>query len=136
MIIHLRIGIAPDLKRPTRGSWAGHPYHPPIWSCSGWGLPSYPGHPGYWWALTPPFHPYPFQVRNADFGFRNKTSEDFTRHPPPLTRHLRKGGIISVALSFSLPRLGVTQHPALWSSDFPPVPPEEGRAIIWSTSTP
>ena len=31
----------------------------PIWSCSGWGLPSYPDHSGYWWALTPPFHPYP-----------------------------------------------------------------------------
>ena len=29
----------------------------PIWSCSGWGLPSQPGHPGCWWSLTPPFHP-------------------------------------------------------------------------------
>jgi len=58
MIIHLRIGIAPGLKRPTRGYRAGHPFHPPIWSCSRWGLPSYPGHPEYWWALTPPFHPY------------------------------------------------------------------------------
>ena len=28
------------------------------WPCSGWGLPSHPGHPGCWWALTPPFHPY------------------------------------------------------------------------------
>jgi len=25
--------------------------------CSGWGLPSRPGHPGRWWSLTPPFHP-------------------------------------------------------------------------------
>src|SRR4029450_228761 len=31
------------------------------------------------------------------------------------------GGLLSVALSFGSPRLGVTQHPALWSSDFPPV---------------
>jgi hypothetical protein len=30
----------------------------PSWPCSGWGLPSHPGHPGCWWALTPPFHPY------------------------------------------------------------------------------
>jgi len=37
----------------------------------------------------------------------------------PLPR-LRRGGIFSVALSFSSPRLDVTQHPALWSSDFPP----------------
>ncbi len=26
--------------------------------CSGWGLPSRPGHPGRWCALTAPFHPY------------------------------------------------------------------------------
>ena len=30
----------------------------PIWSCSGWGLPSRLGHPSRWWSLTPPFHPY------------------------------------------------------------------------------
>jgi hypothetical protein len=30
-----------------------------------------------------------------------------------------QGGIFSVALSFALPRLRVTEHPALWSSDFP-----------------
>ena len=29
----------------------------PIWSCSGWGLPSRPGYPRRWWSLTPPFHP-------------------------------------------------------------------------------
>jgi hypothetical protein len=29
----------------------------PIWSCSGWGLPSRPGYPNRWWSLTPPFHP-------------------------------------------------------------------------------
>jgi len=30
----------------------------PFRPCSGWGLPSRPGHPGRWWSLTPPFHPY------------------------------------------------------------------------------
>ena len=30
------------------------------------------------------------------------------------------GGVLSVALSFGSPRLGVTQRPALWSPDFPP----------------
>ena len=29
------------------------------------------------------------------------------------------GGLLSVALSVGSPPLGVTQHPALWSSDFP-----------------
>ncbi len=31
----------------------------PIRSCTGWGLPSFPGRPGNWCALTAPFHPYP-----------------------------------------------------------------------------
>jgi len=33
-----------------------------------------------------------------------------------------RGGLLSVALSFPLPGLGVTQRPVLWSSDFPLVP--------------
>jgi hypothetical protein len=40
----------------------------------------------------------------------------FTLTPPV------RGGLLSVALSCSSPRLGVTQHPALRSPDFPPVP--------------
>jgi hypothetical protein len=37
------------------------------------------------------------------------------------------GGLLSVALSVGLPRLGVTQHPALWCSDFPHL--ERGATI-------
>src|SRR5438445_637254 len=55
--------------------------------------------PGRRWALTSPFHPYPTET---------------------LRRSSRPGGVISVALSFGSPRLGVTQRPALWSPDFPP----------------
>ena len=33
---------------------------------------------------------------------------------------LMAGGMLSVALSFTLPRLHVMEHPALWCSDFPP----------------
>jgi hypothetical protein len=47
------------------------------------------------WALTPPFHPCPQCPKTP------------------------VGGLFSVALSVGLPRLGVTQHFALWSSDFP-----------------
>ena len=47
------------------------------------------------WALTPPFHPCP-QCFSTPVG-----------------------GLFSVALSVGFPRLGVTQHFALWSSDFP-----------------
>jgi hypothetical protein len=31
------------------------------------------------------------------------------------------GGFLSVALSFGSPRVAVNDHPALWSSDFPPL---------------
>ncbi len=52
-------------------------------------------------ALTAPFHPY---------------------------RLLRSGGMFSVALSFRSPGLAISQHTALWSSDFPlaPQPAETG----------
>jgi len=78
--------------RPTRKLGRAVLKHSPIWSCTGWGLQSFPGHPGNWCALTAPFHPYPAKLR---------------------------GGILSVALSFALPRLHVMEHPALWCSDFP-----------------
>jgi hypothetical protein len=32
----------------------------------------------------------------------------------------KPGGLLSVALSLGLPPVGVTDHPALWCSDFPP----------------
>lgn len=63
-----RPAVTGRLQRPTRRHRAGRPRSParvvvtaddaPSWPCSGWGLPSHPGHPGCWWALTPPFHPY------------------------------------------------------------------------------
>lgn len=63
----------------------------PSWPCFGWGLPSHPGHPGCWCALTAPFHPY----------------------------HHEGGGLFSVALSRESPRIAVNNHPALRSPDFP-----------------
>src|ERR1700691_2048228 len=66
-----------------------------VWPCSGWGLPSRPGHPGRWCALTAPFHPRLCGPESAI------------------------GSLLSVALSFGSPRLAVSQHPALWSPDLP-----------------
>jgi hypothetical protein len=43
-----------------------------------------------------------------------------TFSPLPTIDNLIMGGILSVALSFTLPRLRVMEHPALWCSDFPP----------------
>jgi len=37
----------------------------------------------------------------------------------PLPRRWRRGGLFSVALSRGSPRVGVTDHPALWSPDLP-----------------
>ena len=98
-IIHLRMPIARHLLRPTRELGRAALERSSIWSCTGWGLPSFPGHPGNWCALTAPFHPYPITSRR-------------TGKLP--------GGILSVALSFALPRLHVMKHPALRCSDFPP----------------
>jgi hypothetical protein len=86
----IRIGGHPSV-RPTWGHRPGRPS--PIRPCSGWGLPSRPGHPERWCALTAPFHPY--------------------LCPKAI------GGLFSVALSFGSPRLAVSQHPALRSPDLP-----------------
>lgn|GEM_PF-4051407 len=60
----------------------------PIWSCTGRGLPSFPGHPENWCALTAPFHPY-----------------------QNILKILYTGGLLSVALSFTSPRLHVMERP-------------------------
>ncbi len=78
----------------------------PIWSCSAWGLPSHRRRRRCWCALTAPFHPYPPAHRCAPRG-------GYARSDPA-------GGLLSVALSVPSPGLGVTQHAALRSSDFPP----------------
>ena len=57
-IIHLWMPVARHLLRPTRELGRATLKRSPIWSCTGWGLPSFPGHPGNWCALTAPFHPY------------------------------------------------------------------------------
>jgi hypothetical protein len=60
--IHLDSPSPASSVRPTRRHRTGRPRSPAVWPCSGWGLPSHPGHPGCWWSLTPPFHPYSVRV--------------------------------------------------------------------------
>jgi len=45
MIIHLGQQLPAASSDTTREHWAGHSYCSPIWSCSGWGLPCFSGHP-------------------------------------------------------------------------------------------
>src|SRR5262249_45690010 len=87
--------------RGGRGTLAAGPApgggRPPIWSCSERGLPGRP-------VTRPPVGSYP------------------TISPLPAFA----GGVISVALSFGSPRLGITQRSALRSPDFPPRPSWDG----------
>jgi len=52
-------------------------------------------------------------------------SSYLTFSPLPWTYH---GGLVSEALSLGSPPLGITQHPALWSSDFPPATKRRRRS--------
>jgi hypothetical protein len=63
--------------------------------------------PDRWCALTAPFHPCPGSPAPCGCFLRRKADV------PAL------GGVVSVALSVGSPLLGVTQHPARRSSDFP-----------------
>jgi hypothetical protein len=89
--IHLRRRLPGASSDRTRGL-AEPAVRPPIRSCSGWGLPSQPVS-------------------------RLLVSSYLTVSPLPALSRL--GCVLSVALSFGLPRPGVTRHPALRSSDFP-----------------
>src|SRR5215831_2276499 len=92
-----------------------------IWSCSGWGLPSFQCHHWNWCALTAPFHPYQ-ALRAAGL--------PAARLPATSCRSARRpGGLFSVALSLGSPPLDVIQHPALWSPDFPPLVVRRGAII-------
>src|SRR5437667_1745868 len=79
-------------------AWRATCERPPIWSCSGRGLPGRP-------VTRPPVGSYP-TISPLPNGVAPEINA--------------AGGLISVALSFGSPRLGVTQRPALWSPDFPP----------------
>lgn len=93
VIIYLGLMLPRASSGPTRGR-SGQLHVPPIWPCSGWGLPSRP------------------VARTLVRSYR-------TVSPLPCTERAAHGGLISVALSLKSPSLGVTQHPALRSSDFP-----------------
>src|SRR3990172_2946406 len=100
MIISLGPRLPEASSDLTRGHWAGHPSlrrtgeRPPIWSCSGWGLPCPLGRPRGGGLLPRLFTLTPGELKS-------------------------RGGVFSVALSVSSRSLRVTEHPALRSSDFP-----------------
>ena len=93
------------LKR-LPGDEAGTPIYVPHLPCSRRGLPSSISHLMDWCAFTAPFHLY---------------------------NVLKCCSLLSVALSIASPLLGVTQHPALRSPDFPH--PESKTTIRTRPST-
>ena len=88
-----RTPVTRGLQRPTRELRAGHPQTLPYLVLLQVGF------------SKPAMSPLPL------------VSSYLTFSPLPWTYH---GGLVSEALSLGLPPLGITQHPALWSSDFPP----------------
>ena len=91
-----RTAVASGLQQPTRDFIGAGRSWSPTWSCSGWGLPCDHGYPQSGALL-----PHPFTLTCAAFA--------------------AIGGLLSAALSVVSRRPAVSRHPALWSSDFPPV---------------
>ncbi len=91
MVIHLGL-MFPLTSSGYLGTRRARLRMSPILPCSRWGLPSPISHLMGWCAFTAPFHLY---------------------------NVLRRCSLLSVALSIASPLLGVIQHPALWSPDFP-----------------
>ena len=101
-----RTPVTRGLQQPTRELRAGHPQTLPYLVLLQVGF------------SKPAVSPLPL------------VSSYLTFSPLPWTYH---GGLVSEALSLGLPPLGITQHPALWSSDFPPAA-QRPPAIIWPAS--
>ncbi len=93
----------------VRAARLGRTQCPPIWSCSGRGLPCH-SRCRERGALLP--HHFTLTPQRAPERRPRMT-------PVPRGRTLR-GGIFSVALSVGSRPPGVTWRPALWSPDFPP----------------
>ena len=117
--------IAHGLKQPTRER-RGPRHRPPIWSCTGWGLPppdvTAGGVRSYRRRASPRrpdilrcpalFHPCPESVEALPF-VRRTCRASRMRPAADSWRYL------SVALSVALRRPAVSRHPALRCPDFP-----------------
>ncbi len=118
MVIYLGHRL-PGASSDQPGNGAGHSMVP-LFGLAPGGVYLASRSPGCWCALTAPLHPYPQQKSEAGSRksehFHDPTSD--LRHPTSV-----QAVSISVALALGSPPLGVTQHPALWSPDFPPVAP-------------
>ena len=115
--------VACRLKRPTREQREPR-YRPPIWSCSGWGLPcrfccqkrggllpdslATANAPCGTHTVSPSPDPTSFSLQERDFAALRSQSWASAI-----------GSLFSVTLSIASRRPAVSRHPALRSPDFP-----------------
>jgi len=112
MTIHLA-SMFPSRSRDLPGDSGGPPSGAPLFGLAPGGVYLAPSVTGWTGELLP----HPFTLTLSD------------------VTDIQRGGFLSVALSFPSPGLGVTQHPVLWSPDFPPPYPKGKAAVICSTLT-
>ena len=112
MAIHL-VSMLPSRSSDLPGNSDGPPSNVPLFGLAPGGVYLAPAVTGETGELLP----HPFTLTPADM------------------RNIGGGGFLSVALSCPSPGLGVTQHPVLWSPDFPPPRPYGKAAAICTTST-
>jgi len=98
------LDVAIEIERPTREPGRATPFVPLFGLAPGGVYQALPVTRG-----TGELLPHPFTLTPADI------------------HKVGGGGLLSVALSFPSPGLGVTQHLALWSPDFP-LPSRNDRA--------
>ncbi|GEM_PF-2481418 len=106
-----RMRVAPHLQRPTRGSNETSSLFPPIWSCSGWGLPGSCCHQQDGELL-----PHPFTLTPEASG-----DVCFLWHFPRLTTGPRYGPPCSVEFGLSScwsARQSARDHPACFGEYF------------------
>jgi len=109
--IYLALMLPPGSSNQP-GDWAGRPLRPSIWSCSGWGLPSR--------LITQPLVSSYLTISPLPALTTILITTLIISLNIPFCLVASRWRYVSVALSVGSPLLGVTQHPARWSSDFPP----------------
>ncbi len=112
------------VRKPNSVSGLGYPKPSDDHSSLNAGCPAFLAtYPGAW-AGHPQALPY-LVLHRVGFTKLLRSPGELVRSyrtvsPLPAPIQWARGGILSVALSFALPRLHVMEHPALWCSDFPP----------------
>lgn len=120
--------VAPRLQPPTRRLRGSH-QRLPIWCCSGWRLPRFtlsrlrrerPAAKAARPSDRPKKRPLARPSLRALGRLRClRTLPSFRTLSPRFRAATSRERLVSVALFLASRRLGVTQHPTLWSPDFP-----------------